>query len=191
MNVLGLGTPEVERWIKAGESDNCKARKDDENNDKGRSKTVYFKERNEGEDAEEVENLLERARKLSLQISPRRLVPSAPSSSADSWAALEANSPAPSATSHHATTSAAPSSPVVSSTAHDLLKTILQDVMFDFQRETKAEMMGLHLDLLRMGRNWKAELRSLMDEYVGDLREMREENARLRKENERLKRGWQ
>ena len=52
-------------------------------------------------------------------------------------------------------------------------------------------MMGLHLDLLRMGRSWKAELRALMEEYVGDLREMREENGSLRRENERLRRGWQ
>ncbi|KAJ3512458.1 hypothetical protein NLJ89_g3507 [Agrocybe chaxingu] len=73
--------------------------------------------------------------------------------------------------------------------AHELLKTIVQDVMFDFQRETKAEMMGLHLDLLRMGRGWKNELRVLMDEYVGDLRELREENQRLRVDNERLRRG--
>ena len=29
-----------------------------------------------------------------------------------------------------------------------------------------------------------------MDEYVGDLRELREENAKLRKENEGLRRGF-
>jgi protein NEDD1 len=38
-----------------------------------------------------------------------------------------------------------------------------------------------------MGRNWKKELRELMDDYVGDLRE---ENKRLREENEHLRRGY-
>jgi protein NEDD1 len=190
MRVLGLGTPEVERWINAGKGEDARV-KDEENNVKGKSKTVYFKdEGNQDEDAEEVEELMQRARKLSLQISPCRPVPSTSGSTVDSWAGLAANSPSLSAMSHPANASAS-SPPAVASTAHDLLKTIVQDVMFDFQRETKAEMMGLHLDLLRMGRSWKTELRSLMDEYVGDLREMREENERLRKENERLKRGWQ
>lgn len=189
MSVLGLGTPEVERWINAGKGIDCKVgkSKDAEDNVKGKSKTVYFKdEENQDEDAEEVEELMARARKISLQISPRRPAPSASGSTVDSWAALAATSPALSAMAHPANTSTA-SNP----SAHDLLRTIVQDVMFDFQRETKAEMMGLHLDLLRMGRSWKTELRSLMDEYVGDLKDLREENEGLRKENERLKRGWQ
>jgi hypothetical protein len=49
--------------------------------------------------------------------------------------------------------------------------------MYDFQRETKAEMMGLHLDLLRMGRGWKTEFRTLMDEYVGDLRNLKKRHV--------------
>jgi protein NEDD1 len=192
MKVLGLGTPEVEKWINAGKGEEPKVRKSKDDDAEGKPKAVYFKdEANQDEDSEE-EDLMEKARKLSLQISPCRPVPSASGSTVDLWTNLAVNSPAHSAISHPANTSAASSSPAVStSTAHDLLKTIVHDVMFDFQRETKAEMMGLHLDLLRMGRSWKAELRSLMDEYVGDLREMRDENERLRKENERLKRGWQ
>jgi len=191
MKLLGLGTPEVERWINAGKGEEPKVGKS-QDDAKGKPKTVYFKdEMNQDGDSEEVEELIERARKLSLQISPRRPVPSTSGSTVDPWANLAVNSPAHSAISHPANTSAASSSPAVTSTAHDLLKTIVHDVMFDFQRETKAEMMGLHLDLLRMGRSWKAELRCLMDEYVGDLREMRDENERLRKENERLRRGWQ
>jgi len=189
MKVLGLGTPEVERWINAGKGLEEKSKDDDA---EGKPKTVYFKDEvNQDEDSEEVEELMQRTRKLSRQISPRRPVPSASGSTVDPWMNLAVNSPAHSAISHPANTSAASGSPAANSTAHDLLKTIVQDVMFDFQRETKAEMMGLHLDLLRMGRSWKAELRSLMDEYVGDLREMRDENERLRKENERLKRSWQ
>jgi len=53
--------------------------------------------------------------------------------------------------------------------------------MYDFQWETKAEMVGLHLDQVRMGRGWRRELRELMDEYVGSFTELREEeNARER-----------
>jgi protein NEDD1 len=77
-----------------------------------------------------------------------------------------------------------------STSAHELLRTIVQDVMYDYQREARQEMVGLHLDLVRMGRGWKKELRTLMDEYVGDLRELREENKLLREENERLRRGY-
>jgi protein NEDD1 len=61
--------------------------------------------------------------------------------------------------------------------------------MLDFRQETRAEMVGLHLDLVRMGRTWRRELGTTMQEYVGDLKELREENRKLRKENERLRRG--
>ena len=56
--------------------------------------------------------------------------------------------------------------------------------------KTKAEMMGLHLDLVRMGRGWRKEVRDALAEYASELRELREENRRLREENERLRRGY-
>jgi len=62
--------------------------------------------------------------------------------------------------------------------------------MLDFRQETRAEMVGLHLDLVRMGRGWCREMRAAMQEYVGDLKELWEENRKLREENERLRR-WQ
>jgi protein NEDD1 len=173
MNVLGLGTPEVERWVQAGKVN--ERNKPKRRDIKGKGKTVGFQdeladsdEENDNDDSEK-----ERERDLSMQISPRRPAPGVSASgSTDSWAASPAVGPSPGG-----------------SSAHELLKTIVQDVMYDFQRESKAEMMGLHLDLLRMGRGWKAELRTLMDEYVGDLKDLREENQRLRLENERLRRG--
>jgi protein NEDD1 len=170
MNVLGLGTPEVERWVQAG-----KPKKRDI---KGKGKTVGFQDEladsdQENDDDGDGDKEEERERDLSMQISPRRPAPGiSASGSTDSWAASPAVGPSPGG-----------------SSAHELLKTIVQDVMYDFQRESKAEMMGLHLDLLRMGRGWKAELKTLMNEYVGDLRDLREENQRLRLENERLRRG--
>lgn len=183
MQVLGLGTPEVDRWIRAGQEDQRKKRSQCVDGEtKGKAKTVGFKEDDKENDKEELdhdEREKEKERSLTMQISPRR--PSVNgSASAQSWAA----SPVASA-SHTGGTSGGPGG----SSAHELLKTIVQDVMYDFQRDTKAEMMGLHLDLVRMGRGWKTELRSLMDEYVGDLKDLRDENQRLRLENERLRQG--
>lgn len=171
LNVLGLGTPEVDLWIRAG-----KGEEKLKDGGKGKGKTVGFMNETESEedsdvDADEAEE--ERERSLTMQISPRR----PPINSSDSWA------PSP-------LQQTTPPSAGVGGSAHDLLRTIVQDVMYDFQRETKAEMTGLHLDLVRMGRGWKKELRGLMDEYVGDLKDLRDENRRLREENELLRRGY-
>ncbi|KAG5644241.1 hypothetical protein DXG03_008836 [Asterophora parasitica] len=166
LGVLGLGTPEVDRWIRAGKGETVERR------GKGKGKTVGFKsdgeddisggeESGEEEDAKEKER--ERERSLTMQVSPHR-----PSTS---W------EPSPLRQSG-------------GGSAHELLRTIVKDVMFDFQRETRAEMTGLHLDLVRMGRGWKRELREIMEEYSGGMEELREENRRLREENERLRRGF-
>jgi protein NEDD1 len=168
MSVLGLGTPEVEHWIRAGKVDGESKCSD---KGKGKGKSVGFREEDEGEKQDRgpsgSANPDEHERDLRMQISPRRQTAST------SWA------PAP------VSGAASPAGG-----AHDFLRTIVRDVMYDFQRETKAEMMGLHLDLVRMGRGWKRELRDLMGEYVGDLKDLREENRRLREENERLRRGY-
>ena len=74
--------------------------------------------------------------------------------------------------------------------AQELLRGMMRDIMFEFQEETRSEITGLHLDLVRTGRAWKKELRDIMQEYVGDLKELREENHRLREENEKLRRGY-
>ena len=179
MQVLGLGTPEVDRWIRAGQEGQRKQRSRFGNGDiEGKAKTVGFKEDNEESDKDELDHdERERERSLTMQISPRRPSVNVSGTSPHPWAA----SPVPNA-------SQIEGGPGGSS-AHELLKTIVQDVMYDFQRDTKAEMMGLHLDLVRMGRGWKTELRSLMDEYVGDLKDLREENRKLRLENDRLRRG--
>ncbi|KAJ7740676.1 WD40-repeat-containing domain protein [Mycena maculata] len=160
---LPLGTPEAISRPKG--------------NGKGKGKTVVFLDGNEENVPEDNEKERERERSLSMQISPRR-----PSSSGLGNSASWAPSPL---------RNTIPTSPGSgSSSAHDLLRTIVRDVMFDFQQEQRSEMVGLHLDLLRMGRGWKKELHDLMDEYVGDLRELRDENKRLREENELLRRGY-
>ncbi|KZV88300.1 WD40 repeat-like protein [Exidia glandulosa HHB12029] len=52
---------------------------------------------------------------------------------------------------------------------------------------TKDDIKGLHMDLIRMGMAWKSEMRSLMEQYVGDLSSLREENTQLREELQRLR----
>jgi protein NEDD1 len=179
MGVLGLGTPEVDRWIEAGKGKGRDGMGRDGRDSKGKGKSVGFKEQKDDTDEEskedegaDMEMERERERNMAMQISPRR--PTGVGSS-NSWV------PSP-------LRQGIPASP--GGSAHDLLCTIVRDVMYDFRRETKAEMTGLHLDLVRMGRGWKKELRGLMEEYVGDLRDLREENRGLREENERLRRGY-
>jgi protein NEDD1 len=161
IGVLGLGTPEVERWLEAGMG------RDVGEGTEREGRKVGFKDTSDGEgqgenEASDNEEERERERSMSLQISPRR---SGPASS----------DPTP-----------APAS------AHDLLRTIVRDVMYDMQSETRAGLTGLHLDLLRMGRGWRKEVRGVMEECGygagGELERLREENRRLREENERLKR---
>lgn len=77
-----------------------------------------------------------------------------------------------------------------SNSAPEFLRSLVRDAMYEYHQETKAEMMNLHLDLIRAGTGWKKELREIMDEYMSDLRDLREENNRLRKENEQLRRGY-
>lgn len=154
LGVLGLGTPEVERWIEAGK---VKEREE--------GRKVGFGDVDEHEHGSDDDEDEEAKRNLSMQLSPRRAPPS--------WT----QAPIPS-----------PLRPSPSSSAHELLRTIMADVMYDYQRETKAEMMGLHLDLVRMGRGIRREMREGGE--AGELQRLREENRVLREENERLRRGY-
>ncbi|TRM58575.1 WD40-repeat-containing domain protein [Schizophyllum amplum] len=176
---LGLGSP---NW----------AAPLDEEIDKGKGKAVGFKD--DSDEEEEIEEIslehkrlaaaAERERNFSMQVSPARRATSGLAHSPWQPSPLRRSmgpQPAP---------MPMPTSPGSSATAQDFLRNIVRDVMFDYQMETRQEMMGLHLDLVRMGRSWKTELRDLMDEYVGDLRDLRDENKRLREENEQLRRGY-
>ncbi|KAJ6496614.1 WD40-repeat-containing domain protein [Mycena vitilis] len=161
-----LGSPDANCLVEAG---------DGRPNGKGKGKTVVFMEGDE-ENMPEGDRK-ERERSLSMQISPRR-----PSSAGLGASASWAPSPL---------RNAIPTSPAGgSSSAQNMLRNMLRDTMFELQAEQRSEMVGLHLDLVRMGRSWKKELRDLMDEYVGDLRELRDENKRLREENDCLRRGY-
>ncbi|KAH9079276.1 WD40-repeat-containing domain protein [Lactarius deliciosus] len=171
LSVLGLATPEVERWI---------ARKDSEKGD-----VIKFPidggEEDEAEGAGKLggirveEEVVEqgnatearRLRTLSMQITPRK----------SAWAASPLRH------------SIAEGSPGLNG-VKGLLHALISDAMLDFRQETRSEIVGLHLDLVRMGQSWRKEMRTAMQEYVGDLKELREENRKLREENERLRRGY-
>ncbi|KIY50773.1 WD40 repeat-like protein [Fistulina hepatica ATCC 64428] len=202
MKALGLGSPGVRRLTKARGVAPSGAK------GKGKGKVVDFKE-NDAESSSDNDGAasdrdsteagdpvaehqlqpegFEHSSSMSLQLTPR--LPSSFASAshvgANAWApsplrrSLGGQNPLQ-----------MPASPRGAALAQDFLRSIIKDVMYDFQAESRAEMTGLHLDLLRMGRSWKNEMHGLMEEYVGDLKELREENKRLREENERLRRGY-
>ena len=175
--LLGLTSPEVAKWAK-GESQKGKGKEKVAEMKKTRfAQHPDAKESSGGSDESEDEGSLgdegrdeERAQELSLQVSPRR--PTAP----PTWL----QSP------HRPSTE----NLNMNGAAQDFLRSIVHDVMYDLQRETKAEMMGLHLDLVRMGRGWKRELREIMEEWNGEIQELKAENRRLKEENGRLRRGY-
>ncbi|KZT69841.1 YVTN repeat-like/Quino protein amine dehydrogenase [Daedalea quercina L-15889] len=182
MGVLGLGTPEVDRWIKAGQMSVV----DREENRAG-GKRVGFASETEDEDEVEVarriplpgDAVTEPA--LAVQVSPARR-PGLASGSSASWA------PVPSPLRNSA------SQPHLGSpntrAAAGLLQTLLRDAMYEFRQETHGELVGLHLDMLRMGRGLRSEMRAAVDEFRGEIVALREENRVLKEENERLKRGF-
>ncbi|KAF8651158.1 hypothetical protein AX16_004837 [Volvariella volvacea WC 439] len=73
--------------------------------------------------------------------------------------------------------------------AHALLKGLVRDAMYEYQEETRSQLLGMHMDLIRMNTGFKQEFRGIMEEYLGELKELREENKRLREENEKLRRS--
>ncbi|CAE6523419.1 unnamed protein product [Rhizoctonia solani] len=74
--------------------------------------------------------------------------------------------------------------------AQDLLRNIVSDVMFEFRQEAKEDVRGLHLDLLRASRGWKSDLKEYLGDTLEELRLVKEENAQLRAEIARLRRGY-
>ncbi|KIJ44383.1 hypothetical protein M422DRAFT_252391 [Sphaerobolus stellatus SS14] len=179
----GISTPDLDRWFEAGQTKESRVKD-------GGAKRVGFAALDDAQEpntpntaasqSTESHNISERENKDSVEegssmtpsisISPMRRSQVYPDS-------LQISPRRP--------TSAADSIPT--SGVEVWMRTLMSDMVYDYRHEMKEDIKGLHLDLLRLGRNWKNELRLLMDEYVGDLRELREENTRLRKENERLR----
>ena len=171
--MLGLSTPEVERWI-AGKGESKAPDKgsvefpvdsgdDDDVEDLDKLERSRIEELAAGENNKD----LPRLRPLSVQMTPRK----------SAWAMSPFR---------HSIAEGSPGANGISG----LLHALISDAMVDFRQETRAEMVGLHLDLVRMGRAWRREMRVATQEYAADLKELREENRKLREENERLRRGF-
>ncbi|KAG8792451.1 hypothetical protein FRC16_011412 [Serendipita sp. 398] len=74
--------------------------------------------------------------------------------------------------------------------AKEFIRDVVRDAMREREDEQRDELRALHLDVVKIGRLWKTELRTLMQEHLGDFKALQEENQRLRAENERLRRGY-
>jgi len=172
LSMLGLSTPEVERWI-AGKGESKAPDKGSvefpvDSGDEDDVEDLEKLERSRIEELAAGENKdLPRLRPLSVQMTPRK----------SAWAMSPFR---------HSIAEGSPGANGISG----LLHALISDAMLDFRQETRAEMIGLHLDLVRMGRAWRREMRVATQEYAGDLKELREENRKLREENERLRRGF-
>jgi len=208
---LGLGTPEVRRWVQAGhigasDDDDEGNGRDSEDEDTKRieRKKVGFAEEPESDvliekievvqddhnhrNSEDRDSLEEPTIRMTVQISPRR--PTNVSNQDQPWPS--AGSP------YHLLSNTLLSSAgaevkgyqPLASPAHDLLHTLIRDALYDFRRETKAEIIGLHLDIVKMGRGWRKEMREALDKWGDELQGLKEENDRLRQENEMLRRGY-
>lgn len=74
--------------------------------------------------------------------------------------------------------------------AQEVLRGMMSSALCDFREETHASIQGVHLDLLRLGREWKRDWKNMLEEQTKELRELREENRLLREENGKLRAGW-
>ncbi|KAI0372956.1 WD40 repeat-like protein [Pilatotrama ljubarskyi] len=199
--VLGLGTPEVEEWVKAGEGREMQregrrvgfvGQSDDEDDEaetgRPQSRLSDSEEDEAGHPRDEYDgrqSASQRTRpEFAMQISPRRSFPGPSNSSR--WAPVPPPLRNPASSNGG---SGVPASPQARA-AQDMLQALLRDALHDFRSETKAEIVGLHLDLIRMGSSWRREMHEAVGGLGEELRALREENARLREENERLRRGY-
>ncbi|KAL4067810.1 WD40-repeat-containing domain protein [Scleroderma citrinum] len=158
--MVGIGTPELHAWAKGKQKAEVEVKK---------ARFLQFPDNSEDSDSDTSPVTAHGEDELSLQVSPHRPI------AAPSWVP-----------SHTQTTAGLN----MNTMTNGFLQNIVREVMYEFQRETKAEMMGIHLDLVRMGRGWRRELREVMEEWGQELRQLREENKQLREENERLRRGF-
>ncbi|KAF5373615.1 hypothetical protein D9758_000984 [Tetrapyrgos nigripes] len=206
---LGLGTPGLGA-VYGGKKDKGKSvgfDADEEDQElEEEEKSVHSDDDDDDANAEEDEDdsddenpllnpSVRNARKqdeLAMQVSPRRSMAAGLSASASGSPYSWAKQVSPMRQHQHLHKHNLPHLPGSpgGTSAQDLLRNIVRDVMYDYQAQHRQEIVGLHLDMVRMGRTWKSELRDIMEEYVGDLKDLKEENKRLREENERLRRGY-
>jgi protein NEDD1 len=188
--ILSLVTPELKKSVNLGKGKTIKAEND------RRQVGFAFKEDEELSDEEErsrIEEVLEGNEEAEAEGEPkvkkqRSIMEVLP---AKNTAPEKRTTWAPVPSPLRGGLSSSPGEPPSpSASAHNLLHSIMKDVMYDYQEDMRTEIMGMHLDLVRMGRDWKKEMKDMTDVYSKELKELREENRLLREENERLKRGY-
>lgn len=207
-DVLGLGVSEMRRWVRSGHpgisddedeetagsgsgGDEDRRRKESEAGEPESEVLIERIEvlggqngvRSEGSNASSPTEPDEPTIKMTVQITPRR-----PSGATQHWP--PAGSPYNVLKSPQLPSAGGAAYQPNANPAHDLLHTLIRDALYDFRRETKLEIIGLHLDLVKMSRGWRKELRESLDRWGQELHTLKEENERLREENERLKRGY-
>ena len=215
-NVLGLGTPELKKWI---QSEAVHADEDDGPEERRRVEFLQVPPNElqiqsiqliDGDGRPSVGDPTVSGAKsgaettggkaatiqMTVQISPRRGPAASTANAQPNWAPVPSlfgssrNSPAVSRQTSEQSQGGSSSDPPGVNPAHELLQSLIRDAMYDYRRETKAEIIGLHLDLVRMGRGWRKEMREALEKWGEELNEIRKENELLRQENERLRRGY-
>ncbi|THV04010.1 WD40 repeat-like protein [Dendrothele bispora CBS 962.96] len=123
---------------------------------------------------------------MQMQVSPRRSIPASVSASGSpipySWMKQQAHgsggiSPARHGQSHlnpnHLSAGSPGHAGTASPQAQHFLRSIIQDILLDHHTQTRQEILGLHLDLVRMGSGWKkevGEVKDLVEGLVGDVK---------------------
>lgn len=197
MDVLGLGTPEIRRQVQAeyhgaicsddedGEEDAAAA---EPAGDESKKQAVMEEPENEvrienievvegGGDTDGADVKNEPSIRMMVHITPRH-----PKDNG-----TEAGQQWPSADSPYKVLTHSPPSNSIENSVHDILHALIRDALYDFRREVKTDMLGLHLDLVKMGRSWRKEMKETLDSWSEELRELREENGRLRREMDTLR----
>jgi hypothetical protein len=68
-----------------------------------------------------------------------------------------------------------------------LLKKLIEDAQFEFRQQVHADVINLHVDVLRGFATLKAEMAEMLRQHLGSVQDLVKENERLREEVRRLK----
>lgn len=84
--------------------------------------------------------------------------------------------------------------PILSShttaTNHQILSTVLEDVLVDFRSQVRQDVQNMHLELLKQFMIQQNNIESVVERYLGpELVSLRIENEKLRREIQRLRRS--
>lgn len=141
--MLGVDTPEIERWIA----------QEQRNPFEGQSpKKVAFSDWETQDDTVRMDNLMSDKSIAARVLQSQYKTAGTPPRSKGRSAGLETGvilSPMGSPMARGAGSSSG------TSNAQEFLKGLVRDAMLEHQEEQREELRALHIDMVRMGRNWK------------------------------------